>query len=128
MIEAFPRKTADTVSLRQGPPMSVNRMYRAVPVRGRTMNLISAEYRAWKEREGSLLESQSPACVPGEFACSILLPTNCRLDLDNSAKAFLDLLQNHNVIENDRRMTELHIRRGDEKDVTNITITKGVLQ
>lgn len=126
MTEIFPRKTADIVSLCFGPPVSVNRMYRAIQVHGRTRNLISYEYRKWKEREGSALESQSPACVPGKFTCLIVVPSNCRHDLDNTAKGFLDLLQSHNVIENDRHMVELTIKRGNVKDISTITVKKAV--
>jgi Holliday junction resolvase RusA-like endonuclease len=96
------------------PPISVNALYRAIvrPGSKHAINIKSEKYRDWIFGAGKILEEQRPGYVGGHYGLRISLPVNCRMDLDNSVKCVSDLLQSHNVIENDRLMQRLEVWRG----------------
>lgn len=110
----FTRKPTQIVMLELPPPISVNALYRAIvrPGSKHAINIKSEKYRDWIFGAGKILEEQRPGYVGGHYGLRISLPVNCRMDLDNSVKCVSDLLQSHNVIENDRLMQRLEVWRG----------------
>ena len=127
MIEVYPRKTDLAVSLEfRTKPISVNAMYRSF-ARGRRISAIKSQaYREFIEEAGAELESQSPGCVTGAYGIRISLCKGCRLDVDNAAKAWLDLLAYHRVTENDRNCQKLEIWRGaHETTMVQVISTRG---
>lgn len=109
-----PRKPAQAVVIELPPPISVNALYRAIVRSGSRVpvNIKSEKYRDWIVGAGQILEEQNPGHVAGPYGLRISLPVKCRMDLDNSVKCVSDLLQSHNVIENDRLMQRLEVWRG----------------
>ena len=112
MTDAFDRKTADRVKLYLPPPISVNALYRSFAMGKRLATIKSQKYREWIRAAGEMLEAQKPACVPGHYAIGICVPAKTRIDLGNAEKAVSDLLQTHNVVENDRLCERILICRG----------------
>jgi Holliday junction resolvase RusA-like endonuclease len=108
------RKPTQAVVIELPPPISVNALYRAIVRSGskHAINIKSEKYRDWIIGAGKILEEQNPGFVAGHYGLRISLPVNCRMDLDNSVKCVSDLLQSHNVIENDRLMQRLEVWRG----------------
>ena len=88
-------------------PPSVNALWRF----GGGKVYRSAEYVAWIEAAGWELKTQKPINIPSPVAVRLKggLPEKPR-DLDNVAKAALDLLQAHGVIENDVAVVDLRMR------------------
>lgn len=114
MTEVFDRAIADHVTLYLPPPISVNAMYRSFAMGKRLATIKSQKYRDWIREAGDMLEAQKPACVPGYYAIGIAVPAKTRVDIGNVEKAVSDLLQTHNVIENDRLCERIEIWRGAE--------------
>ena len=88
-------------------PPSVNALWSYG--RGRVRR--SDEYQAWLREAGWELKQQRPISIPSPVALTLKagLPDRPR-DIDNIAKAALDLLQAHGVIENDVAVVDLHLR------------------
>jgi Holliday junction resolvase RusA-like endonuclease len=65
------------------------------------------------------------AKVSGVYGLRVVVPATARADLDNYAKPLGDLLQAHNVIENDRLCRRLLIERGNvaERELMVATAT-----
>jgi crossover junction endodeoxyribonuclease RusA len=89
-------------------PPSVNNLF-SNSVRGRFK---TPKYKAWLQEAGWRIREQMAAdgCdrVPGRVVVMIGVErTNLRADLDNQAKAVLDLLTAHHVIDDDRFVTGL---------------------
>ena len=85
-------------------PPSVNNLF-ANTVRGRFK---TPRYKAWLQEAGWRLREQLPDPVPGRVVVMLGIErNNLRSDLDNQAKALLDLLTAHKVIEDDRYVTAL---------------------
>lgn len=85
-------------------PPSVNNLF-ANTVRGRFK---TPKYKAWLQEAGWRLREQAPDNVPGRVVVVIGVErANLRSDLDNQAKAVLDLLTYHKVIDDDRFVTGL---------------------
>jgi len=80
-------------------PPSANRLWRAVGGR----NIISAEYRRWKDSAGWEVRSQRPRAIAGRYAITITAsaPDKRKRDLSNLEKATSDLLVTCGVIEDD---------------------------
>jgi len=102
-------------------PISTNALYRSFARGSRVTAIKSAAYRKFTEEAGAELLAQRPGSVPGAYGIKIILQKGCRLDIDNSVKAWLDLLAAHGVTENDRNCVDLHVRRGTH-EVTQIWI------
>lgn len=102
-------------------PISVNAMYRAFASGKRITSIKSKQYRDFIEAAGFELAAQKPPCVKGAYGVKIVLQKGCRLDIDNSVKAWLDLLALYGVTENDRNCQDLHVKRGSH-EVTMITV------
>lgn len=112
MIEIQDRKQAQFVCLFfNTKPISTNAIWRSVNGR----NILSKEYRNWKIIAGCELEAQNPCCVSGPYGLRIVLKKGSRLDLDNSVKAFSDLLVAHEVVDDDRHMQSLEVKRGNDE-------------
>lgn len=89
-------------------PPSLNMCFRNVPGKGRVR---TAEYRAWAEEAGYLLASQRPGKVVGPYQAIIRLPEKLAGDIDNRAKAVLDLMVKHKITSDDRLLHKLTIER-----------------
>ena len=94
-------------------PPSANRLWRSD--RGRRPHK-SAGYTAWFKEAGWALKAQAPLPrFKGDVTATLSLgPRRTNADLDNRAKAVLDLLAEHDVIENDKHVTDLRLRWDDE--------------
>jgi len=102
-------------------PISTNALYRAFTRGKRVTSIKSAAYRKFIEEAGAELLAQRPGHVPGAYGVKIILISGWRGDVDNAAKAFLDLLAAHGVTDNDRNCMDLHVKRG-KHDVTQIWV------
>ncbi len=93
-------------------PPSVNAIWRNV--HGKTLK--SKRYRVWANAAGWELKSQGGK-VPGKVQISIALERkdNRRRDLDNHAKAILDLLCEHQVIDDDSLVQKLTLEWSNVK-------------
>ena len=60
-----------------------------------------------------MLNAQHPGCVLGPYSIHIKVAAASRLDAGNVEKAVSDLLQAHEVIENDRLAQRILIERAD---------------
>lgn len=86
-------------------PPSVNALYRNVAKVGRVK---TGAYKDWSSHAGWILKSQNPASVPGRVLIVINIErASAASDLDNRAKAILDLLVTHKVIKDDKLVTAL---------------------
>lgn len=116
MIHVFPRPVVQDIILRLPPPISTNAIWRSFVRGGRATTIKSADYRKWMVDAGAMLEAQRPGRVEGAYKLSIALPIKCRIDLDNTVKAYSDLLETHQVVANDRLMQRLEVWRGEETE------------
>jgi crossover junction endodeoxyribonuclease RusA len=90
-------------------PISTNRIWRA----GRGGHVYrSPQYRAWVTEAGWSLRAQRPKSVAGPVSVTIAAgrPDRRRRDVDNLAKALLDLLVQHRVLEDDSKVTSFAAR------------------
>jgi|6_EtaG_2_1085325.scaffolds.fasta_scaffold13314_2 Holliday junction resolvase RusA-like endonuclease len=89
------------------PPSTNNLFHNS----GRGGRRKTKNYRQWIERAGWELARQHPLPVTGSpVGVSIRLRRpNKQSDLDNRAKAVLDLLVTHRLISDDRDVSELHM-------------------
>lgn len=94
------RKTVNAVELKLPFPVSVNNLFINVPKRGRVR---SSAYRNWALEAGVAVHVQRVPKMLGEVSVCIALcaPDKRRRDADNAAKAVLDLLATHAIIEGD---------------------------
>ena len=88
-------------------PPSVNGVWR----KGKGGFHKSAQYTAWITEAGwALCKQPAVPCFDWEIRVHLTLgPRDKRRDLDNCAKAPLDLLQRHGIIKNDSQITDLRI-------------------
>jgi len=72
----------------------------------------SERYRAWRNAAAWQARLQSPRRIRGPVAITITVPDGSRADLDNLAKAPIDLLCDLNLIEGDHRevIREVNLR------------------
>jgi len=89
---------------------------------GRGGRIRSPEYRAWIEDAGWRLVSQRPGRVAGPYALLIELPAFTPGDAGNRETAMSDLLQLHNVIDNDSQAQDIRVTRTDGSEF-RVTIT-----
>jgi hypothetical protein len=59
-------------------------------------------YKAWLIEAGYQINRQTPPKITGRYALTIQVSRACQIDLGNAEKACSDLLQQHEIIENDR--------------------------
>lgn len=117
---AAPKAASNAVVLRVGPAFSTNAMYRSFS-RGKTLSTIKSKaYRDWQSRTLGVIATQKFTPVLGCFSLQIKLPKGTRIDLDNTAKAFLDTLRAADVIVDDspKYLRRLEIVLGWSNDTT----------
>ena len=93
-------------------PPAANNLFFTDAAGGRTR---SARYRAWRNAAGWQVRLQNPRRVRGPVAISLTIEDGgSRADLDNLAKAPIDLLCELQLIEGDHRdvVREVHLRWG----------------
>lgn len=89
-------------------PPSVNGVWRQV---GRGKVAKSKAYDAWISEAGWALNRQTKEPFEGDVEVRLSFgPRDKRRDLDNCAKAPLDLLQSHGVILNDNQVVRLTLQ------------------
>lgn len=114
------KSASNAVVLRVGPAFSTNAMYRSF-ARGKTLSTIKSKaYRDWQSRTLGVISTQKFTPVTGCFSLQIKLPKGTRIDLDNTAKAFLDTLRAADVIVDDspKYLRRLEIVLGWSNDTT----------
>ena len=106
--EQWQRPACDSILLRLPTPPSVNALWRrgkqGVTRSGKKRRgmIHSPAYDAWKAAAGIYINQRKPGRISGWFTVTILIGwTRAGKDIDNHAKAIMDLLQEHGVIEND---------------------------
>lgn len=87
---------------------STNNLFINVPRRGRVP---SSRYKTWRQAAGWDLQSQQPHAIAGPVDVEIAVPIKMLGDIDNRAKAPLDLLVTHKLIDDDARVMRLVIYR-----------------
>lgn len=91
-----------TIVLRLERPFSTNAMYRSFGRSGKGVTTIKSKaYRDWQAQALGLLATQKWSPITGCFSLQIKLPKSTRIDIDNSAKSFLDVLRKAGVIVDD---------------------------
>ncbi len=106
-------------------PPSVNALYRNVAGRGRVK---TGAYKRWRDVAASYAWKQKP--VGGfprfdrEFEIIILVPAKMQGDVDNRAKATLDVLKEWLIISDDRHAVAVTVRRsaGVEPGECRVTV------
>jgi len=91
-------------------PISTNSLFANIPGKGR---IATTEYKAWKKHAGTLIGLQRATrfTVPVEVALYVGEKTVGQMDVDNTAKAYLDALTAAGVIQDDSRhwVRSLHV-------------------
>lgn len=97
------------IELRLPLPPSTNNLY----INRGKKRIVSSRYRAWRDEAGDALLAQKPRPVKGDFDLWLYVewPDRRRRDIDNTAKACLDLLVAHKLIDDDSLCQALHIYR-----------------
>jgi Holliday junction resolvase RusA-like endonuclease len=103
-----PRKPVEAVMLDLPRPISVNRLWRTTKGGGWYP---SPAYKQWKEEVGLIANANRVGCVHGTFGVTIRVKASWRGDIDNIAKATLDVFQSLGLIENDRLAQKIVIER-----------------
>lgn len=68
---------------------------------GKKSRRLSKEYDAWRHAAGWDIQIAKPGSLNGKVRVDIKLEDGRKQDLDNSAKALIDLLVTHGVIQGD---------------------------
>ena len=92
-------------------PPTVNRIWRRA---GNRMHR-SVAYDAWREAAAEALRwACPPRAIPGSVSVELRLygPSRRSYDIDNRAKAVLDLLEAEGVVEDDAQVDRLVLHRG----------------
>jgi Holliday junction resolvase RusA-like endonuclease len=96
------KAASSAIVLRLERPFSTNAMYRSFGRSGKGVTTIKSKaYRDWQAQALGLLQTQKWSPVTGAFGLQIKLPKGTRFDLDNTSKAFIDLLRKAGVIVDD---------------------------
>ena len=95
---------------------TTNNLFVNVPGKGR---VASREYKSWVHAAGLMLNVAKRGETFGKMLVQvgILIPRKNRGDIDNRAKAVLDLFTVCGVWEDDKQVERLTIERHDEKDM-----------
>jgi Holliday junction resolvase RusA-like endonuclease len=104
--------TAITLNLPVCP--SANQLFANRKTGGR---IITREYEAWRQLAGYALNRYTHTPIHGKVHVTICLPEKTRGDIDNRAKAILDLLVRHKWIDDDRYIKSLHLIRDEGQDM-----------
>lgn len=101
-------------------PPSLNACYRNVRGVGRVK---TARYKTWCQAAGH--DFNGKGAVHGAFVVTITIDRQTRhvlTDIDNRAKVVLDLLQTHQIIDNDRYCESATIRWGEAKGGMTVVV------
>ena len=90
-------------------PPSANRLHR----NGRARPYTSPEYLGWRNSNLATLRACDLDPVHGAFTAAIELPAKMRGDIDNRAKAVLDLCQAAGIIDDDKLAQALTVARSE---------------
>jgi crossover junction endodeoxyribonuclease RusA len=101
-------------------PPSANRLWRS----GRGRVYRSAEYNSWLKEAGFSILAQNPPKIAGHYKIFIeaARPDKRRRDLDNIAKASMDVLVSLGVIQDDSFAQEIGIRWVETGDGLRVLI------
>lgn len=94
------------VHLPLAPPL--NGLTRNVPGKGRVN---TGRYRTWRQAAGWGVQAAHLSPVHGPLIVEIAIPINAPADTDAYMKATLDLFVRHDLIDDDRRVMDLRVRR-----------------
>ena len=117
----WPRREVDEVTLYLPLPISVNRLW-ANRKGGRRR--CSDAYTAWKAAAGAMINQQRPGRVPGLYSLELIISRSWGGDAGNAEKAISDILQEHGVIENDRKAESLNIAWGNSLEGCAVTVRR----
>ena len=95
------------IDVRLPAPPTVNGLYRNNPGKGSRGRAHTQRYTQWIVQAGLMLNTQATEPMPGNVKAAIELPDTLRGDIDGYAKATLDLLVRHRLIDDDRYVREL---------------------
>lgn len=87
-------------------PLSINTAFQ-----GRRYKTL--KYNEWLHEGLWLLKTSGIKKVKGKVAIDIIFYTNKARDIDNNIKTFLDLLVKADIIEDDRYVYELNVKKVD---------------
>lgn len=102
------RRPVYYVALDLPRPISNNDLWRP---NGRGGIRCTDVYKAWKEEAGYCINAMRLGAVKGPYALTLRVSEKWRGDLGNAEKAVSDLLQEHQIIENDRLCQRLLVER-----------------
>lgn len=111
-----------TIVLELPAPPSVNNLFLNLGKgKGRTR---SPEYRAWQAEAGWLVQASRQSRIDGPVSVWLYVEENSRRDLDGYAKAALDLLVAHRLIQDDRNkyVRELHAKWSPSQQGIRVTV------
>ena len=117
------RREVRSVTIDLPAPPSLNNLFVNIAGRGR---IKSTAYQEWIRDAGWILQVQNPGCVSGPYSVTLLANRHdARFnDLDNGAKAAVDLLVKHRVVEDDSLCESLTIKWGNPRSGMRVTVTK----
>lgn len=92
-------------------PPSVNELYRHAAFKGGRGRTVTPKYAAWRERAGECLNLSAWDMPKPPYGVTIRVNVDHRSDVDNRAKAVLDLLVKHGVLTGDQWVNALHVYR-----------------
>lgn len=106
-------------------PPSVNRLWR---ISGRRMYR-SKQYTEWIESCRQQLENIEPPYIDYPFAIEIIVgrPSKRRMDIDNRAKAVMDLLEHADIITDDCLAHHITMFWSNDIEGCQVTITKAAV-
>lgn len=113
------RKAVDEVVLHLPMPPSTNDLWRPV----RSGMALTDSYRNWRRSAGWALVAQRPGRIEGRYRIHIRVArADTRCDLTNILKAAEDLMQAHNVIDNDRLCERAELEWDDTPTAAGVTV------
>ena len=110
-------------------PPTTNRLFFNAPGKGRSR---TAKYKQWRHTAGWELKLQrvKPFAVPVRIAITLPDGPGRAPDIDNTAKALIDLLVGHQIIKSDHKsvLRELWLRWERDTDVVGVRIVATALE
>lgn len=110
-------------------PPTTNRLFFNAPGKGRSRTL---KYKQWRHTAGWELKLQrvKPFAVPVRIAITLPDRSGRAPDIDNTAKALIDLLVDHQIIRSDDKsvLRELWLRWDPDTDVIGVRIVATTLE
>jgi Holliday junction resolvase RusA-like endonuclease len=116
------RRAVERVELVLPLPISANALF-VTGKNGRRFK--TAKYRAWIAESGWRIQQQRVGRIDGAYEAEICVSHDSKLDLDNHCKAIFDVLQRHQIIENDRLAQRIIMSRSRSDDAgARVVLTK----